>query len=167
MIPTDRIDSAPAANASPPPNAWLSLALSAVVFGALMIAGLGVVTLLSDEEIFVLPQLGPLPGALAMLGAIGVWTGVLAVARDRHPGLARAFLAAFGALLAYSLGALLGVLIRGFDLISALGAVGRLYQVGFAWIIGVSALLAAVGFIVLLRWNAPRARWPWERDEQD
>ncbi len=145
----------------------VALAFTAAAFVALVIAGLGVVSLATDQDVIATPGLGQLPGVLGIVLAAGalavvVWIGV----RARDSGFWNALWVAIECFLGYLLGVGIGVLVTGGDPAVAAGVAGRLATSWFGVIIAAAGLVASWSAIALVRTSARRPRWPWERDDE-
>lgn len=148
----------------PPP---VALGFTLVGFVALVIAGLGVVGLATDDDLVTAPGLGPWPGVVAILVAGGVFALIVSSAlRRAHPSFWNALWAGIGCFLGYLLGAAVGVLLAGGDPAVAVGVAGRIATSWFGVIVVVAALVASWSAIALVRTEARRPRWPWERDAE-
>lgn len=142
-------------------------AAGAILYAALLIAALGVVSLLTDQDVIVAPGLGQVPGVVAVAASLAAVAGTL-WARMPAPGvwgtLGWTALAAF---LGY-LGALgvAAVLVAG-DTALALSAVGRAATTWPGLVVIGSAVVAAAMALAVARGADENARWPWEREDQE
>ncbi|WP_235038044.1 hypothetical protein [Microbacterium sp. 18062] len=146
----------------------VSLALATIGFFTLVIAGLGLASLATDTEVVEVPGLGPVPGAVGLVGAGGafawvVWTTV----RAPHPRFVGAFWGALAAYLAYGTVAGAAALAVTGGPARAVAVTGSLLVGWPGAVIAASAAVAAWAAIALVRTRARRPRWPWERDEDE
>lgn len=153
--------STPHGGVTPP----MAAAFAVVGFFALLIAGFGMLSLLSGDEVLPVTGLGQVPGvvgaALATLAfAVTMWMAV----RRPHPSYVAAGLAVVTTFLAYLLGVLIGAVLAGIDLARAAAAIGGFATSWFAVVLAGAALIAGWGGIALVRTRASRPRWPWEHD---
>lgn len=156
---------------TPPPPAVrpaAALAYATAGFVALLIAGLGLTSLLADAEVIAVAGLGALPGvagaSLATAGfAAAVWAGV----RVRHPSYGSAVGATAAAFVGYLAGLWLGAVLTGADPARATAAAGGFATSGFALVLLAAAAVSAWCAVALVRTRARRPRWPWEDEEED
>lgn len=145
----------------------VALAFALVGFIALLIAGLGITTLVLDADLIAAGGLGELPGVTGVLVAAAAFAGLLWAAVRRA---AAAFWGALwitaGTLLGYLVGIAVGAGIAGADPAVAVAAAGRVATSWFGVVVAGSALVSAWAGIALVRTRAARPRWPWERDEE-
>lgn len=142
----------------------VALAFALMGFVALVVAGLGVATLITESDVIAAPGLGPLPGVIGVIAAAAAMTGVLLPAlRAQHPSYLTALWAAIGAYLAYLAGVWLSAVIGGVDAAVAGSVVARLALGPWAPIVAVAAAICAWAAVALRRTRASRPRWPWER----
>ena len=157
-----------------------ALGFATVTFVALLIFGLGMVSLALSEDVIAAAGLGQVPGILAtVLSTIAFAAGLWAAVRPHRPadgsqqdaprvqpsfwGAAWTTAATF---LAYVAGVFLGAVTTGADLAVAAAAAGRIATTWFGVVVAGAALVSAWGGIALVRTRARRPRWPWE-DEFD
>ena len=151
------------------PVAWpLALVLTTVGFLALTIAGLGIGSLAADADVITVPDLGPVPGPLAVAGsgaafALVTWQAVRLV-RPRFTAVIGVTIAAY---LAYGL-------VAGIAALFVTGMLGAASAVTagmlFGWpglVVAASAAVASWSAIALVRTRAARPKWPWERDDEE
>lgn len=144
-----------------------ALAFATATFVALLIFGLGMVSLLLGEDVIEVPGLGQVPGILATAFATLAFAGGLwGAVRRPHPSFWGAAWTTAAAFLAYLAGVLLGAVFTGGDTAAALAAAGRIATSWFGAVVAGAAVVAAWGGIALVRTDARRPRWPWE-DEFD
>lgn len=144
-------------------------ALASIGFAALVIAGFGVTSLLVDAEVIAVDGIGAWPGAAGVAAATVAVAVVLAVAlRAPHPGYGAALLAAPAALLAHLIVFVGTALLTGVDGARALSAAAGFAVSWFALILAGAASAAVWAGVALVRTDASRPQWPWERgDEAD
>ncbi|MGA7147998.1 MAG: hypothetical protein WBX17_05865 [Microbacterium sp.] len=166
--------------ASPPPGSGtdsapdngpvrpvLALALATVTFFALLIFGLGMTSLIADQDVIATPGLGQIPGITGTVLATGAFAAGLWAAVRRPPAAyIGALWTAVACFLAYVLGVWLGALFSGAGLAVSTAVAGRIATSWFGLVVAVAGALAAWGGIALVRTRAQRPRWPWE-DEFD
>lgn len=147
---------------SPP----VAVVFAVVGFFALLVAGFGVTSLLAGGEV-VGPGHGQIPGIVAVAGATLVfatvlWNGV----RRARPSYGVSFTVAFGVWVAFVLGLLAGALVEGADAAAAAATAGAFALSWFALVLAAVGFTAAWAGVALVRTQASRPRWPWERDEE-
>lgn len=145
----------------------VATALSVVGFFALLVAGFGMLSLLSGADVLPVAGLGRAPGIAATACATAavagaIWTSV----RRARPAYGSAVLVAIVAFLAYLLGLLVGAVFAGTDPARAAAAVGGFATSWFAVVLASAALIAGWTAVALVRTRAGRPRWPWERGER-
>jgi hypothetical protein len=153
-----------------------ALAFATMTFIALLIFGLGMLSLLLGEDVIATPGLGQWPGILATVLATAAFAGALWIAiRPRRPaaGQARPEPSYWGAawttaatFLAYLVGVFIGAASSGGDVAVAIAVAGRIATTWFGVVVAAAAVIPAWGGIALVRTRARRPRWPWE-DEFD
>ncbi len=144
-----------------------ALAFATATFVALLIFGLGMVSLLIGEDVIQTRGLGQIPGILATVVATAAFAGGLwAALRRPHPSFWGAAWTTAGTFLAYLAGLWFGAVATGADLAVAVAVAGRTATTWFGVVIAGAALVASWGAIALVRTDASRPRWPWE-DEFD
>ena len=141
----------------------VALGLAVAAFVALLICGLGVVSLLLDQDVLAVPGLGQIPGILGtafttagFAVSLGLWL------RRPHPSFWGAVVAALVCVLAYMFGVWCGAVLGGADLAAAAAAAGGVVTSWFGVVIAASGAICAWGGIALVRTRAQRPRWPWE-----
>ena len=147
--------------------------MATATFVALLIFGLGMLSLLLNEDVIATPGLGQVPGILATAlataaFAVGLWAALRRGRSDDAPqpsfwGAAWTTAATF---LAYLVGIWFGAVATGADLAVATAIAGRIATTWFGVVVAGAALVSAWGGIALVRTRAQRPRWPWE-DEFD
>lgn len=149
---------------SPP----VALAFATTGFIALLIFGLGMLSLFLQQDVIEAPGLGQVPGITAVVFstgafALGLWTSV----RMLHPSFLSVIWISAATVLAYLAGLWLAAVFTGTDLGVATGVVGRIATGWFGVVIAASAAVSSWAGIALVRTRARRPEWPWERDEED
>ncbi|KAA9108510.1 hypothetical protein F6B43_10495 [Microbacterium rhizomatis] len=146
----------------------MALGYGVVGFVALSICGLGVASLILDEDVISVPGLGPIPGILGMIVATAGFAGALWPALRRpRPSFVGALVAGLAAFLGYLAGVWSGGLLAGADPAAATAAVGRVATSWFGLVLAVAGAVAGWGAIALVRTRAHRPHWPWEGDEDE
>lgn len=163
--------SEPGAAAGGPVRPAVALALASVSFVALVIFGLGMLSLALNADVIAFPGLGPIPGATGVVVALGafaatLWNSLRRAGSAALPSLRGSLWSALASAAAYVVGIWLAVLFTAGDFAVATSVAGRLVTSGFAAVVLVAGGLAAWGGIALVRTRAQRPRWPWE-DEFD
>ncbi|NYE21348.1 hypothetical protein [Microbacterium immunditiarum] len=154
----------------PPPGGPVrkpvALAFATVAFIALEIAGLGMASLLLDEDVVASSGLGPWPAiASTGLATIVFGAGLALALRPDPPSYWSAAWIALATALAYVGGAWFGCLFAGADLAVAGSVAGRIATSWFGVVVLAAAAVSAWGGIALTRTRARRPLWPWEDDE--
>jgi len=150
-----------------PVRPLVALAFATAAFIALLIFGLGMVSLAIGEAVIEVPGLGQLPGILGTILTTAAFAGTLwAAVRRRSPTYWGAVWTAGACYLAYVVGVWFGAVVTGSDLAAAGSAAGRIATSWFGVVVAAAALVAAWGGIALVRTRSQRPRWPWE-DEFD
>ncbi|MCR2808809.1 MULTISPECIES: hypothetical protein [unclassified Microbacterium] len=144
----------------------VALGLATVTFVALLIFGLGMVSLALSADIIEAPGLGQVPGIVATALTTGAFALVLWLSlRRRRPSYWPAVWTALACYAVYNATMWLAVATAA-DLATATAVAGRIATTGFGVAIAAAAALAAAGGISLVRTRSQRPRWPWE-DEFD
>jgi len=151
-----------------PVRPLVALGLATAGFIALLIFGLGMTSLLLDENVIAVRGLGQIPGVvgttLATAGfAATTWAGV----RRARPSYGTAGLAAVAAFLGYGVGVWIGAVGGGADLAAATRAAGGVLTSWFGAVIAGAALVSSWGAVALVRTRAERPRWPWEDPDDE
>ncbi len=153
----------PRRGVSPP----VAVAFAAVGFFALLIAGFGMLSLLSGAEVIAVPGLGPLPGAIATVAATVVFAVTTWIAvRRRHPSYGAVVVIVIATFLAYLAGLAVGAVFAATDAARTAAAIGAFATSWFALVLAAAALVAGWAGIALVRTRAGRPRWPWEQDDR-
>jgi hypothetical protein len=141
----------------------VALAFATVLCAALMIAGLGVTSLLLGEDVIASPGFGQAPGIIAVAAALVAFAVVLwSALRRAHPSYLTALWTAVAAFLVY-LGAVWIVgAVQTADPVQSAAVAGRLVTTGFAFVVAGAALLGGWTGVALVRTRSSRPRWPWE-----
>ena len=145
----------------------VALALATVSFIALLIFGLGMVSLALDADIVEVPGLGQVPGIVATAlttgaFALALWIGL----RAPHPSFWAALWTAATCYFVYVGAIWMGALVASEELAVATEVAGRIATTWFGVVVAAAAAVSAWGGIALARTRAGRPRWPWE-DEFD
>ena len=157
----------PADSSGGPVRPLVALGLATVTFIALLIFGLGMVSLILNADIVEAPGLGQLPGVFATTLTTGVFALVLwLVLRLPQPRYRGALSVAVACYLAYVGGIWIGVLFSSAELETATAVAGRIATTWFGLVVALAAAASAWGGIALVRTRTDRPRWPWE-DEFD
>ena len=137
---------------------------AAVGYLALLIAGFGLLSLLSDAEVLAVSGLGQLPGAVGVAASVVAFTiATAALVRRAHPSFGGVVVIVLMAFLAYLAGVLAGAVLAGVDATRVVAAIGAFSTSWFAVVLASAALVAGWAAIALVRTRAGRPRWPWER----
>lgn len=134
---------------------------------ALIIAGLGMTSLLLDEPVIATPGLGQAPGVIAVTASVVVFAAVLWGALGRARVIGTVVVSALTAFLSYVLALAIGVATVGADVGAALGVAGRAATSWPGAVIAVAAALSAALAVAVAAGAGTSARWPWERDDDD
>ncbi|MDZ8274985.1 hypothetical protein R2Q81_03375 [Microbacterium aquimaris] len=144
----------------------------AVVFAsvgdvALLIFGLGMTSLITDESVIATPGLGQAPGAVAVAASVGAFAlSLLTVVRRRDPSFVSALWVGLVTALAYLAALWMSVLLVGAGLGTATAVSARVATTGFGAVVIGAALVSGWAGIALVRTRSARPRWSWE-DEDD
>ena len=144
----------------------LAWAIGVASFFALTIMGLGVLSLLTEQDLIAVPRLGQLPGSVGMVLAVVAFALALwAVLVDQRPSFVATVFLALGSALVH-LGGVWGTAVaEGAGAIDATAAAGQLVLGGGSAVIVVAALIAAWVAIALRRTAASAPHGPWEKDD--
>ncbi|MBN9215104.1 MAG: hypothetical protein ABS62_13705 [Microbacterium sp. SCN 70-200] len=144
----------------------VAVAFAAVGFFALLIAGFGLLSLLTDAEVLPVAGLGQVPGAVGTGASVVVFAATAWVAvRRPQPSYVGVLLIVVATFLAYLVGVLVGAVLVGADAARTIAAIGAFATSWFAVVLAVAALVAGWAAIALVRTRASRPRWPWEHDD--
>lgn len=151
----------------------LALVLVTVGFFALVIAGLGLMTLALDRPVIDMPGTGQLPGVLSVVGAVIAFAAMLGPRLGRaYPSYWSALHTAIAVYFAYAAAAGAGVLLSlSASRPASVFAAGLLaVQLALSWpaiVVTAAAAVAAWAGVAMVRTRAQPPRWPWERDVDD
>jgi hypothetical protein len=146
----------------------VALGLALVTFVALLVCGLGVVSLVTDQDVISAPGFGQAPGVLGCVVAAAAFAGTLwASVRRPRPSFWGALWTAAATFLGYLAGVAIGALAQGADPALTASAVGHLATTWFGVVVAAAALVSGWGGIALVRTRAHRPRWPWEGDDEE
>jgi len=150
------------AGVSPP----VAAVFASVVFIALSIGGLGVVSLIVDADVIPVRGLGAIPGVVGQLLALAAFAGTLWWGlRAAPPGYLVAVPCSIAAYLGEVLGIVVGALVSGADPARGLAAASSV-ALGFPGpVVALAALLAALFGVLLARARTNGPRWRWEDDD--
>lgn len=154
-------------SAAPPVRPALALVFALIGFVALVIFGLGMASLLTDQDVIAVRGLGQLAGVLGILCAAAAFAAALwTVVRRPHPSYWSALWLAVASALAYLVGVGVGALVDGADPAAALSIVGRIATSWFGAVVLLAGLVSGWSGIALVRTRSSRPRWPWESDDE-
>lgn len=154
--------SEPQPRVSPP----VAVAFATVGFFALLVAGFGLLSLLTDAEVLPVAGLGQLPGVGGATLAVVVFAATTWLAiRRPHPSYGAVAPIVVATFLAYLLGVAAGAVFAGIGAASAVAAVGGFATSWFAVVLASTAFVAGWAAVALVRTRASRPRWPWERGD--
>ncbi|WP_150953148.1 hypothetical protein [Microbacterium testaceum] len=145
----------------------VAVVFAAVVFVALSIAGLGVASLIVDADVIPVRGLGPIPGVIGQLLALGAFALTLRWGlRADPPGYLIAVPCAIAAYLGEVLGIVTGALVSGADPARGVAAAGSV-ALGFPGpVVAAAGLIAGLFGILLVRSRSNGPHWRWEDDEE-
>lgn len=150
-----------------PVGPGLASTFATVGYLALLICGLGLVSLGTGEAVIRSPGLGQVPGIVATALSIGVFAaGLWSVVRRGRPSFWNSGWIAVASVLAYLVGLWLAAVGGGAGIAAASAVTGRLATSWFGAVIAAAALVSAWAGIALVRTRARRPRWPWEQDDE-
>lgn len=151
-----------------PVSPGVALIFTLVGFIALIIAGLGVVGLATNDDLIATEGLGQFPGLFGIVVAAGAFALVLWTALRRSPpSFWDALWVGLASFLGYLVGIAIGVLLAGAGPALAVGVAGRVATSLFGVVVLFAALVSAWSAIALVKTRAGRPRWPWEGDEEN
>ena len=146
----------------------VALAFAVIGFVALFVCGLGIASLVLNQDPISAPGFGQLPGILGSIASAAAFAGSLWVSLSRpRPSFWGALWTTAATFLGYLIGVCVGAFVEGADPALAASAVGRLATTWFGAVIAAAALVAGWGGIALVRTRARRPRWPWERNDEE
>jgi hypothetical protein len=134
---------------------------------ALLIAGLGMSSLLLNEPVIATPGLGQAPGVLAVAASVVAFAAVLWGALGSAWVLGTLLVSALAAFLAYVVTLAVAVATVGADVGASLGVASRAATSWPGAVIAVAAALASLLAFAVAHGVGTSARWPWERDDED
>lgn len=142
-----------------------ALAFTTILFAALVIAGLGILSLVTGRDVIAVRGFGEFPATIAVFLAVVVFAATLwpALRRERASLWAGAWTAT-ACFLIYLVVVGIGGFVHTADPVLALAVMGRLITAGFALVVAAAGLVCAWAGIVLVHRRGRRPRWPWERD---
>lgn len=144
----------------------VALAFATILFAALVIWGIGMLSLLTGQDVISDPDYGEFPGIAAVFAATIAFAATLwLVLRRPRPGFAGGVWAAAVCFLVYLVVIWIGGAAHTQDIVLATAVVGRVVTHGFALVVAGAALVCAWGAVVLVHRRGGRPRWPWERDD--
>ena len=142
-----------------------ALAFATMTFVALLIFGLGMLSLALGEDVISTPGLGQAPGIVATVLATAAFAGGLWVAvrprrsaddaTPRRPSFWGAAWTTAAVFLAYLVGVFVGAVATGADLAVAASVAGASRRPGSASVVAGAALISAWGGIALVRTRCP------------
>ncbi len=143
------------------------IALTVTGFVALVVAALGLLSLVTDTDVIATPGLGPLPGVLAVaVTGLVLAAALVRVLRSDAPSYLSAVWIGIAGFVAYIATVATAAMVGGTAPAVALSAAG---QLAIGWPAPTVALCtagAAWVAVALRRTRTARPRWPWE-DEFD
>lgn len=144
----------------------VALFFAFVTYVALAICGLGVTSLIIDQDVISVPGLGVLSGVFGfglscLVFAGGLWLSL----RRRTPSYWDAPLVTAAAVLAYLVGVWFGAVAWGADMAAATAAIGVFAMSWFSVVLAFAAFVSAWGGVALVRTHRGKPRWPWERED--
>lgn len=143
----------------------VAFAFALMTYVAVAIAGLGVTSLITDQDVISVPGLGVISGVLGFGLSCVVFAGGLWISlRRRTPSYADAVLVTVATVLAYIGGIWFGAVVSGADVAAATAAMGVFAMSWFNLVLALAALVAAGGGVALVRATGGIPRWPWEND---
>ncbi|MDD7945572.1 hypothetical protein PUW79_13095 [Microbacterium sp. NE2HP2] len=146
----------------------LATAFAVVGFGALAICGLGILSLVTGQDVVAVRGLGPIPGAVGFGAAVIAIAATLAtVLRVPRPSYAISVPVGIVALLSYLAGLVVAALLVGVDAARALAAAGGFAVSWFGVLLVAAAAISGWTAVALVRTRATPPRWAWERDEDE
>lgn len=137
-------------------------------FFAIVVFGLGALSIATDADIIAVPRAGQAPGIIGMIVAVAVFAGILWLAvRTKHPRFRSVWTISIATALAHLLAVAIGAIAVTGEFINALAVMGGLITGGASLVVLVTAAVAGWAGVALRRTRAKRPRWPWERDDID
>lgn len=151
-------DPAQTPGVSPP----VAVAFATTGFVALLIMGLGMLSLALDADVIGVPGLGQVPGITGTVLAVAAFAASLWPWVRRRPHFAGSLVCAVAVFLAYPAGIWGGAVLSGADTAAAAAAAGGVATGWTGLVVASAGLVAAGGGIALVRRRRERPRWPWE-----
>ncbi len=149
-------------------SAPVALAAAFILFAALAILALGVLTFVTGREIIAVPGLGQAPGVWGMLAALAAFAGTLwTTLRPLRPSYGQVGITALATPLAHLFVVWLIVLASDAGLVAATTVAGNLVRGGASVVLLLVAGVAAWSGVALRRTRARSPHWPWEREDDD
>lgn len=149
-----------------PVRPLVAVAFATAGFVALLIFGLGMVSLLLDEDVIPAPDGGQLSGILGTtLATIAFAVALWAVVRAATATFWGALGTTLAAYLAYLAGVWLGA--TGSGPAAATSVMGSVAVSWFGLVVAAVGFVAGWAGIALVRTRAHRPEWPWEHDEDE
>lgn len=144
----------------------VAVVFASVIFIALSIAALGVVSLILDADVIPVRGLGAVPGVIGQVLALGSFAGVLLWGlKASPPTYLTAVPCAIAAYVGEVVGVVVGALVSGADPARGVAAAGSV-AVGFAGpVVAAVGLAAGLFGVLLVRARTSGPRWGWEDDE--
>lgn len=145
----------------------VAVVFASVVFIALSIAALGVVSLVLDADVIPVRGLGAVPGVIGQLAALASFAGLLFWGlRAVPPSYLTAVPCAIAAYVGEVVGVVVGALASGADPARGVAAAGSV-ALGFAGpVVAAVGLVAGLFGILLVRSRTSGPRWGWEDDDE-
>ncbi len=154
------------ASGRPPVAPPVALAFCVIGFVALVIAGLGLVSLAADSDVISAPGIGQAPGAVGIAAAAAGFAATLWwIIRLGHPAFGAVVLVVAATAVCYVVITGLVAAITAADVAIGLAVAGRLAIGWAAATVDLASLMAGWAGIALVRTRARRPRWPWERSD--
>jgi hypothetical protein len=151
-----------------PRRAWTIVAFATAGFFALLVFALGMASLFTGDAVIDEPGLGPVPGIIGTIAALGGFVAVTTPALLRGAaGVGQALGGGAAAAAGYCAGVLVGGVVIGVDPLRALAIAGAVLLSWVSVTIAVTGVIAGAGAAVAARAGPGVPRWPWERDDED
>lgn len=142
--------------------------MTTIGFFAIVVFGLGALSVVTDADIIAVPAAGQAPGIIGMIVAVAVFASILWLAvRTTHPRFRSVWTISIATALAHLLAAAIGAIVVTGEFINALAVMGGLITGGASVVVLVTAAIAGWAGVALRRTRAKRPLWPWERDDLD
>ncbi|MEV8267992.1 hypothetical protein [Microbacterium sp. NPDC076911] len=145
-----------------------ALAFASIGYVALVIFGLGMTSLVLDQDVIAVPGLGQAPAVVGLLASLGAFALVLSGAvRQQHPSYWASATTTVAAYVSYLVALWLTALFTSSDIARATSAAVSIATTWFGAAIAASAFVCAWAGIAVMRTHASQPRWPWEREERE